>query len=53
MLPQGMEIIKVLDNLEKFIVKGTVKKGRGRSKEYDGITILKLLVLLTLDSRHL
>jgi len=42
------EIIKVLDNLDKFIVKGTVKKGRGRNKEYDEITILKLLVLLTL-----
>jgi len=36
MLSQGMEkkeIIKVLDNLDKFIVKGTVKKGRGRNKE--------------------
>ena len=33
------EIIKVLDNLDKFIVKGTVKKGRGRNKEYDEITI--------------
>ncbi len=42
------EIIKVLDNLDKFIVKGTVKKGRGRNKEYDEITILKMLVLLTL-----
>ena len=45
------EIIKVLDNLDKFVVKETVKKGRGRNKEYDEITILKLLVLLTLAKK--
>jgi len=37
MLPQGMEkkeIIKVLDNLDRFIVKGTVKKGNGYHSYY-------------------
>jgi len=45
------EAFKVLDNLYKFMVKGTVKKVRGRNKEYDKTTILKLLVLLTLAKK--
>ena len=45
------EAFKVLDNLYKFMVKGTVKKVRGRNKEYDETTILKLLVLLTLAKK--
>ncbi|RAO96169.1 hypothetical protein, partial [Mesotoga sp. Brook.08.YT.4.2.5.4.] len=45
------EAFKVLDNLYKFMVKGTVKKVSRRNKEYDETTILKLLVLLTLAKK--
>lgn len=50
MLSQEMEkgeIIKIPDNLDKSIVKGAVKRVRRRNREYDEITILKLLVLLS------
>ncbi|GEM_PF-4439621 len=33
------ETIEVPDNLDKFVVKEALKRGRGRNKECDEITI--------------